>query len=447
MGSTENNLSNNKNVYRNRHIFYVSSIALLIFTFYIFTQRWYGFLIETSVLQIGIITIVIALLILKPQKNGCFNFFYTRVDLMWTLSVKTILLFMIYTATTDIKSQYFMYISGLLFLWFAKVDIDRYKLSFKLIKIGSIIYAFGTIFHFFFTDMFHSITFPFVTNSVIDRTLELVKLGYYPGLGFGQPAMAAGPIVLGIGIISVNILKSTKINKFNAVLLIILFTGLLMTGKRSILIWTIITFILIYYFVEANKSKIISHIKLFLLMLFGATFLWIIFNYFESISIFERIISTIQNIIQGQDFTSGRLVLYEKAWELFLENPFFGIGWGQFIIITSGQLLSRDLTVHNVYLQLLAETGIVGFGIIILTIIYVFIKTLSICKHVLKNDIDNKWRIGVLFSLFYQLFFLLYCITENPFYNIFYMFAYFFSVSIINSFSLSIDKSNKKKSR
>lgn len=75
MGSTENNLSNNKNVYRNRHIFYVSSIALLIFTFYIFTQRWYGFLIETSVLQIGIITIVIALLILKPQKNGCFNFF------------------------------------------------------------------------------------------------------------------------------------------------------------------------------------------------------------------------------------------------------------------------------------------------------------------------------------------------------------------------------------
>ena len=71
-----------------------------------------------------------------------------------------------------------------------------------------------------------------------------------------------------------------------------------------------------------------------------------------------------------------RLLLWNVAWELFLQSPLNGVGWGNFPSLYGSYLhlswIPPDIfNVHNIYLQLLSETGILGFvafsGLIVTT--------------------------------------------------------------------------------
>ncbi len=70
--------------------------------------------------------------------------------------------------------------------------------------------------------------------------------------------------------------------------------------------------------------------------------------------------------IEGDTSLMERLILWGTAWQMFQSSPIFGAGFGSFELI-NGQYLSsvpgmeQNLGVHNIYLELLAETGLVGF--------------------------------------------------------------------------------------
>jgi len=63
-----------------------------------------------------------------------------------------------------------------------------------------------------------------------------------------------------------------------------------------------------------------------------------------------------------------RLLLWNTAWGYFIHAPVIGVGWGNFFDLYGSDLSSFSslvppgvFAVHNIYLQFLAETGIVGF--------------------------------------------------------------------------------------
>jgi O-antigen ligase len=62
---------------------------------------------------------------------------------------------------------------------------------------------------------------------------------------------------------------------------------------------------------------------------------------------------------------STRVVLWDIAWDLFRENPVFGVGMGDFSIEADRRLAGRRVTTtvdaHNIYLQVLSTRGLVGF--------------------------------------------------------------------------------------
>jgi O-antigen ligase len=65
---------------------------------------------------------------------------------------------------------------------------------------------------------------------------------------------------------------------------------------------------------------------------------------------------------------AGRLILWQTAWSYFIHSPLMGVGWGNFVGLYGSDLSSfssfippGQFGVHNIYLQLLAETGLVGF--------------------------------------------------------------------------------------
>lgn len=70
--------------------------------------------------------------------------------------------------------------------------------------------------------------------------------------------------------------------------------------------------------------------------------------------------------LQAADQISGRRALWLHAWQMFLANPWLGVGWGEFGWAQFQQLDRLGLTVemslhaHNAVLDLLAKTGLVG---------------------------------------------------------------------------------------
>lgn len=70
----------------------------------------------------------------------------------------------------------------------------------------------------------------------------------------------------------------------------------------------------------------------------------------------------------GDDLSAlSRVILWYTAWNLFLSSPVHGIGFGTFSFVSDQYLPAIDdmpegLGVHNIYLELLAESGVLGLA-------------------------------------------------------------------------------------
>ena len=74
--------------------------------------------------------------------------------------------------------------------------------------------------------------------------------------------------------------------------------------------------------------------------------------------------------------TEGRLASWQVAWKLFAENPLLGVGPGNFNPYYQDTALElglifrgEDRSAHSLYLELLAEIGLVGLGAFLLILI------------------------------------------------------------------------------
>jgi O-antigen ligase len=107
-----------------------------------------------------------------------------------------------------------------------------------------------------------------------------------------------------------------------------------------------------------------QRIGIILVFLIGLVLLW-----FLADTIFD-IISTILPIIINREDTFGlRVNLWHSAWLMFLDHPLRGVGIGRYIeelgpyIYTLEGPRRWNAITHNTYLQVLSETGIVGFAL------------------------------------------------------------------------------------
>lgn len=134
------------------------------------------------------------------------------------------------------------------------------------------------------------------------------------------------------------------------------------------------------------------------------------------------------------DVTSGRMKLWSRAINLFKEHPVFGIGWGKFRLyltdtynyLNEGQLSN----VHNNYLQLLCETGIVGLILYTGPLFYMLYRTVKRIRRLRRAHInDSLVRVAASTSLAVQLFYLAISFIDPVWYK---MFTWpFFGVAII----------------
>jgi O-antigen ligase len=80
----------------------------------------------------------------------------------------------------------------------------------------------------------------------------------------------------------------------------------------------------------------------------------------------ERARTMVDNVRSPTDKNiSTRLVLWDIAWDVFTAHPVLGVGMGDYTLeaekLLHGRFVTTAVDAHNIYLQLLATRGLVGF--------------------------------------------------------------------------------------
>jgi len=83
-----------------------------------------------------------------------------------------------------------------------------------------------------------------------------------------------------------------------------------------------------------------------------------------------RFLSPVRADVVGDMSVWSRVLLWSVAWQLFLSSPVHGIGFGAFpnsydLYLPSSLGIGTGLEAHNIYFELLGETGILGLAAIL----------------------------------------------------------------------------------
>ena len=205
--------------------------------------------------------------------------------------------------------------------------------------------------------------------------------------GSGDPNFLAAGIVPAI-MLSVGLAASTgsvAVRLMTGAAIIVLTIGLLTTGSRGGLLAAVVALIAVLFLAKRQRALVISLILLTLGI--GAA----------SISLDpatgERITDFGEN--------TGRTELWTVAWQMFEDNPIIGVGLqgfpdqaSQYVrelgsLEFSEFLVEQPKVVHNSFLEVLVETGIVGL-ILFLTVIAICIRKAWIAAREFEDQGDLR---------------------------------------------------------
>jgi len=95
-----------------------------------------------------------------------------------------------------------------------------------------------------------------------------------------------------------------------------------------------------------------------------------------------------------------RVVLWDIAWDLFREHPWLGVGMGDYTTEANELLQGRQVTTtvdsHNMYLQILATRGLVGFVPFLAFWVVLFRLLFGLRHRLPKGSLDRQYATGAI---------------------------------------------------
>lgn len=267
--------------------------------------------------------------------------------------------------------------------------------------------------------------FPTFHSAVI---LPLFPKGSFDGyglMGFTYQLDVSANYILLFEMIWLYIFKD-KVNPFIYwTTLIIAILTIFLTGKRMHSLLSIIIPIIVYFLAMPHGNR-----RLWMIFFIGSIGILGVSLFINNADRFEespflrRFSTSVEKVQYNEDITSQRSVLTAHAIKLWIEKPILGIGDSNFRSHTEA-----ETDVHNAYIQVLCEQGIIGFILWFIPIIYCFILTCRIFKN---GCLDSSLKNWLMVSLFYQVQFILYGLTGNPTINEDRYILYFFAIAILS---------------
>ena len=349
--------------------------------------------------------------------------YISHVDKLWYIVISYLLLSLPFSYDSKeslIFVSYFVIIILIMTLLKSSTNIQQGLI--KLFYRFALLYSVITIISFFVRDLIPKyFSFLFFSERLLLIRNEINR-GAFSGLA-GEVANNMFSISIGLGVLLNNIIVNKKRSLINLTLIIIMVASLLLTQKRSVIVVLFLLLILMTVALKNNRTAVKRGYKLILTLIIIAILLASISLDFSTV--FNRF-----TVGQGLNL-SGRDDLWDFAKGMFFNKPWFGYGIGTYnTYCNEVGYFSNAMHAHNIYVQMLSELGIVGFIILMTAFLTTLMETVKIMRNTMKLTDKSELKVASLFSLYMQLFFLLYGFSGNPLYNFTQLFVYFIAVSI-----------------
>lgn len=299
----------------------------------------------------------------------------------------------------NIKDFIIYFVMGILIV-FGNLKQSFFEMFYTMFKYFFWFFIFTMYFNSFLPDLFYKL---FNFASFGDAAFRAATDGgAIAGIAF-EKAYAAFLCNLGIGVTLSEYVVSKDKRKF--VELALIFIALMMTGKRTLFFIPIIM-IFVYTVMFNKNNRILKVAKVMIVLL---VLLFMAYMFVPGVDlVIERIINGM-----GSDNLSGRENLWEYAMEMFNKSPIFGTGFASFndYAYSRGFLYYGErwnYYAHNVYFELLAETGVFGFSLFISLLVTLFFKTIKRAKKYMN--------VKFCFLVYWLMLFIVYSSTGNTIY-------------------------------
>ena len=329
-----------------------------------------------------------------------------------------------------------------LYVIFAKPGKKEIEKAFRSIIILAIMLSFYTIAVALRPSIFHNFVSKIISSESARVSSVLLSKGY--GVAIGGNVVLIDYIVFMAILVIVNTYiisgKGKKDFCIMAFSLIFFLLVMVLQNRKSELLMALIV-VGFSFISKLNFTTIAKKIRNHLTIALGLIVFIMAFIVLAQRGLIDRYLVFLQNFSikeifnssNSSDLTSGRIALWEKAWELFVKHPFFGIGWARFadhITVHNSVIDSQLENVHNNYLQLLCEVGIFGFIFVATPFFYIFIRTLKNGRRLRRSGSKADFpRIINSVSWGFQLFNILISFIDPSWYKM--SFWWFFAVAVI----------------
>lgn len=241
------------------------------------------------------------------------------------------------------------------------------------------------------------------------KVIEFIIGDYYRAIGFFNMPLTFA-YVLGLwGTFALGQAAAEK--KFTLVNMIAIFSGaicVLTSFTRGAWVALAVVLFLSFWFFS-RRQKIFALIAASILVI----------GFIQNTSLLNRVTS-IKDVTTDQS-NSQRLVLWEAHFEIFKDNPIFGVGYGQtekllpeyYEKINHPEVKFYSYA-HNIYVQALASGGLIGATALFALYVYFFVIAILLYR---RKNLPSQVRGLGLGAAFSQLYFYIGGLTENNFYD------------------------------
>lgn len=260
---------------------------------------------------------------------------------------------------------------------------------------------------------------PMVTSTAESQKILLnqIRQGYMTGLTYHYSTMG---MYMAVGVIAYAkplLVKGEKVKLQDWVMFAAMAVGVILTAKRAHFLFSVMALVFVYWLI--NSPFTVKQYRQAFLLLIGitiaATVLFFTVPQFRAL--IGRFLSDTEDV---NNVSSGRVEYYWlNALQLFTEKPLLGYGWRSFRVINQSRFgFNVNNDAHNIYLQLAAETGIVGLAVFLTIFIGSFVLAYKAYKMQKQMQLlSPNQQTALALAMAYQVFFVLYGFTGNPLYN------------------------------
>lgn len=282
------------------------------------------------------------------------------------MAIGTLLLFFKTFKTMKImRRQLIVLICYILFLMFYFIGVLVYP---KLVSIKIFLQAFSLInFFLFFSEIDYSECKFIIMKVGISLYIGIFALMKFGVINYSKywRMYILYPFLM---LYFLVLLYKTEGKKIYVLMMATLVSIIFRTSSRSILLVALIT-VFVYMFwkrIIKNKFRYIA----FLLLVFASIFLFMIIYvyWYSNPNSIVLIVNEFSRKVFGKNLYSGRQVLWSNVLVKIKDNLVWGYGTG----VSGGALIESGISVHNLYLQLLVQNGILGLGSFLILLISIW---------------------------------------------------------------------------